>query len=98
MQVKVLPITPYILCTPTLLGAGDVTISPRVQPRATEPLQPFQITLTVDGVSQEFNETFSIEFPGLDFDDIFLFPSEAPVTISRLEGTIVDQDSKCGSG
>ena len=37
---KALSITPSILCTPTLLGAGDVAISPRVQPRATAPLQP----------------------------------------------------------
>ena len=72
----------------------DVFASPRVQPRATGPLQSFQITLTVDGISQEFNETFSIEFTGFDLSDFFLFPDGAPVTVNSLQGTIIDQDSK----
>ena len=82
-----------MLNTNLCLGARDVSASPRVQPHATEPIQRFQITLTVDGISQEFNETFSIEFTGFDLNDIFLFP-DALVTVNSLEGTIVDQDSK----
>ena len=72
----------------------DVSASPRVQPRATEPIRSFQITLTVDGISQEFNETFSIEF-SFDLSDSFLFPDEVPATVNSLQGTIIDQDSKC---
>ena len=74
------------------LGMRDVSASPRVQPHATEPLRSFQITLTADGTSQEFNETFSIEFTGFDLNDFFLFPDEAPVTVNSLQGTIIDQD------
>ena len=77
-----------------LLGVRDVSISPRVQPCATEPLQTFLITLRCDGISQELNETFSIEFAGFDLNDTDLFPVGAPVNISSLEGTIIDQDGK----
>ena len=80
----------YLFC----LGARDVSASPRVQPRATGPLQSFQITLTVDGISQEFNETFSMELTGFDLTNFFLFPDEAPVTVNSLQGTIIDQDSE----
>ena len=72
----------------------DVSASPGVQPLATEPLQPFQITLSVDGISQELNETFSIEFTGFNLNDFFLFPNEALITVNSLQGTIIDQDSK----
>ena len=78
-----------------LLGARDVSISPRVQPRATEPIRTFQITLTVDGISQELNETFSIGFTGFDImNDFFLFPDGAPVTNNSLQGIIIDQDGE----
>ena len=73
---------------------GDIAASPRVQPRATEPLRPFQITLTIDGISQEFNETFSIEFIGFSLGDQFLFPLGATPTINTLTGTIIDQDGE----
>ena len=79
---------------PPSIGPGDVTASPRVQPRATEPLRPFQITLTVDGISQEFNETFSIEFTGFELDDQFLFPLGETPTLNTLTGTIFDQDGE----
>ena len=75
------------------LDARDVSASPRVQPRPTDPIRPFQITLPVDGISQEFNETFSIELTGFDLGDVFLFP-DALVTVNSLAGTIIDQDSK----
>ena len=98
LQVSHCIFRPLILHTLTdyvyLLGARDVSISPRIQPRATEPLRSFQITLTVDGISQEFDETFSIEFSQVDLTDFFLFPDEAPVTINSLEGTIIDQDGE----
>ena len=80
----------YFFCP----GTRDVFASPRVQPRATEPIRSFQITLRVDGISQEFNETFSVEFTDFDLNDFFLFPDEAPVTVNSLQGTIIDQDSK----
>ena len=76
------------------LGPGDVTASLRVQPRATEPLRPFQITLTVDGISQEFNETFVIEFIGFSLGDPFLFPLGATPPINTLTGTIIDVDGE----
>ena len=77
-----------------LLGMRDVSASPRIQPRVSEPLRSFQIELTVDGISQEFNETFTIHIIGVDLDNSFLFPDEAPVTVNHLDGTIIDQDSK----
>ena len=73
---------------------GDVSASPRVQPRVTDPLRPIQITLTVDGISQEFNETFSIEFIGFNLEDPFLFPLGVTPTINILTGTIFDQDGE----
>ena len=87
-------------CTPAsndylhLLGVSDVSASPQVQPSAAEPLQTFEITLRVDGISQEFNETFSIEFTGFNLDDLFLFPTAVPVNNTSLQGTIIDQDGK----
>ena len=82
----------YFFCY--LLGMKDVSASPQVRPHATEPILTFQIELTLDGISQEFNETFSIYIIGVDLDNYFLFPVEAPVTVNCLEGTIIDQDSK----
>ena len=73
---------------------SDVSASPQVQTSAAEPLQTFQITLRVDGISQEFNETFSIEFTGFNLDDPFLFPTAVPVNNTSLRGTIIDQDGK----
>jgi hypothetical protein len=56
------------------------------------------ITLTyiLDGVSQELDETFSIEYD-LDVNNSNFFPhsSESPdITIGHLNGTIIDQDSE----
>ena len=70
---------------------SDVSASPQVQLSAAEPLQTFQITLRVDGISQEFDETFSIEITGFNLDDL---PTAVPVNITSLQGTIIDQDSK----
>ena len=91
---KLLPSRACIFTDYYLLGVRDVTVTPRVQPCATEPLQTFLITLRCDGISQELNETFSIEFAGFDLNDTDLFPVGAPVNISSLEGTIIDQDGR----
>ena len=76
-----------------LLGPGDISASPLIQPRANQPIRTFQITFTVDGISQEFNETFSIEL-GFDINDFFLFPIGVTPTVNELTGTIIDQDSE----
>ena len=94
LQVRHFPLPVNNIRIKYLLGASDVSSSQRVQPRATEPIRTFQITLTVDGISQEMNETFSIEFIGFDQNDIFLVPVGATLNINSLEGTIVDQDGE----
>ena len=69
---------------------NDVQASSHIRPHPTEPLQEIKITIRLDGISQEFNETFSIEFAHIDF----LFAVGGPVTAHSLNGTIIDQDSE----
>ena len=75
-------------------GASDVTASRQLTALPISPLGTASITLQVDGVSQECNETFSIEFTGLDLTDTFLFPPGVPVTVNHLNGTIIDGSRK----
>ena len=70
---------------------NDVTASNYIRPSQSRPLQTCAIGLKLDGISQEYNETFSIKFVGLNYVS---FAPEAPVTIDYLNGMVVDQDSK----
>lgn len=79
---------------PYSLDKNDVRLNTQIQPRPSNPLQTIEITFVVDGISQEFNETFSIKFASLDLTDASLFPNGAPVTLQNFSGTIIDQDSK----
>jgi hypothetical protein len=50
----------------------------------------------LDGVAQESNETFSIEYE-LDANNRIFFPDNSvssDITIGRLNGTIIDKDSE----
>jgi hypothetical protein len=84
-----------ILLVP-FIGANDVTTFLQIRTIQAVPLSTIAITYRIDGVSQELNETFSIECD-LDANNSNFFPdsSENPdITIGHLNGTIIDQDSE----
>jgi hypothetical protein len=57
------------------------------------PLARITLTYRLDGVSQEFNETFSMEF-NFTPDNRHFFHDSSNVTIGRFHGEITDQDSE----
>ena len=78
-------------------GRSDFTASTQIRPIRLIPISRITITYRLDGVSQELNETFSIEFGNLDVNnsDLFPHPSEFPdIMIGHLNGTIIDRDSE----
>jgi hypothetical protein len=74
------------------VGPGDVTTSAQIRPVRAIPLSRITLTYRLDGLSQELNETFSLEV-ALDVDNRAFFPN-SDVTISCFNGTIIDQDSE----
>jgi hypothetical protein len=79
-----------------LIGPNDVTTSPFIRPLRAIPLSFISLTYRLDGLSQEFNETFLLELD-LDVDDSNFFPDSSEfsdITIGRLNGTIIDQDGE----
>jgi hypothetical protein len=99
---KVFPSIPHIyydLCTSFSVGASDITSSAQIRPVHAIPLSQITLTYRLDGVSQEFNETFSIEF-SLTPDNRAFFPDRSmfsDVTIEQFNGIIIDRDSECMS-
>ena len=76
-------------------GPSDITAFTQIRPVRPLPLSQISLTFRLDGVAQEFNETFSIEFENFNADNssFFPLPSQFPdITIGHLNGTIVDQD------
>jgi hypothetical protein len=93
---KVFPSTPHIcydLCTSFSVGASDITSSAQIRPVHAIPLSQITLTYRLDGVSQEFNETFSMEF-NFTPDNRHFFHDSSNVTIGRFHGEITDQDSE----
>jgi hypothetical protein len=85
---------PYINHCFASLYVGPNDITSLTQIRLVRGITLAQITLTyrLDGVSQEFNEAFSLEF-NLTQDNRNFFP-DSNVTIEKFNGTIIDRDSE----
>jgi hypothetical protein len=81
-----------ILC----IGPNDVTAFTQVRLVRVIPLVSVSLTFRLDGISQENNETFSLEYD-IDLDDRDFFPERSvfsDVTIKQFDGIIIDQDSE----
>jgi hypothetical protein len=75
---------------------NDITSSTQIRPIRNIPLLQITLTYRLDGISQEFNETFSIEFDLTPGNSNF-FPERSvfsDVTIEQFNGIIIDQDSE----
>jgi hypothetical protein len=77
-----------------IIGPTDVTTFAQIRTVRNIPLSQITLNYRLDGVSQELNETFSIELGNLDVSDSNFFPDSSDVTIGHLNGTIIDQDSE----
>jgi hypothetical protein len=74
----------------------DINSSTQIRPDHTFPLAQITLTYRLDGVSQEFNETFSIEFD-LTPNNHSFFPDRSvfsSVAIEQFNGIIIDRDSE----
>jgi hypothetical protein len=81
-----------ILC----IGPGDVTAFTQVRLVRVIPLVSVSLTFRLDGISQELNETFSLEYI-LNITDPRFFPERSvfsDVTIEQFDGIIIDQDGE----
>jgi hypothetical protein len=83
----------YYLHASFCAGANDIISSAQIRPVRAIPLSQITLTYRLDGVSQEFNGTFSIEF-NLTPDNRAFFPAGLNVTIGIFSGTIIDRDSE----
>jgi hypothetical protein len=78
------------------VGVNDITASPQIRLLRVIPLSAISFTYRLDGVAQESNETFSIEYE-LNANNRDFFPDDSvfsDITIGHLNGTIIDIDSE----
>jgi hypothetical protein len=78
------------------VGVNDITVSPQIRLLRVTPLSTISLMYRLDGVAQESNETFSIQYE-LDANNRDFFPDNSvfsDITICHLNGTIIDKDSE----
>jgi hypothetical protein len=78
------------------IGPNDVTAFTQVRLVRVIPLVTVSLIFRLDGISQELNETFSLEYI-LDLNDRDYFPERSvfsDVTIEQFDGIIIDQEGE----